>query len=66
MNKPMVGYKNVEHLELGQSALVFPVDHPSPLVSNKKWILTSPVIKIEDDGQVFETLNTIYAPYEEC
>ena len=46
---------------LGIGALVWPVDHTSDLVSNKKPVLTSVVIKYDGEG-CFETMNTLYIP----
>lgn len=43
---------------VGQSCCVRPFNHPGPLVSNTKTILTSPVVRITHTG--FETENTIY------
>ncbi len=59
-HKPVVHYEKVDekHLQVGTSVLVLPTDHPDPLVSNVKWILTSKVIDLHEDG--FETLNAIY------
>lgn len=45
-------------------AVVLPYDHPSALVSNTKYVITSPVVKVNDDGS-FETENSIYEPREE-
>jgi hypothetical protein len=46
---------------VGMPAYVFPVDHPSDLVSNTTWSLTSPVVRIGLDGE-FETEHTVYVP----
>lgn len=61
MNKPIVHFKGEPHfpLELGKGAYVYPVDHPSDLVSNTKLVYTSDVIAIHSDGS-FETKNTHY------
>lgn len=66
MNKPIVLYRYFfEHpaanLALGKSTVVWPLDHPSPLVSNTKPVWTSPVIRLGPRGE-FETENTIYRP----
>jgi hypothetical protein len=60
-HKPVVHYiKTADeiNLQVGSRTLVFPIDHPSFLVSNNGWVLTSTVIAIHEDG--FETENTIY------
>lgn len=63
--KPIVLYRTNRNqvIKPGQPALVWPVDHPSPLVSNTTAVLTSPVISIGPMGQ-FETMNTRYYPEE--
>jgi hypothetical protein len=64
MNKPTVHYTPMQGdvIRLGISAYIKPVDHyNNKLVSNKKFIFTSKVIKV-DSGGVFETLNSIYRP----
>lgn len=48
---------------LGISALVFPINHQSDLVSNEKYALTSRVVARDKDfanNGKFETENTIY------
>ena len=59
--KPTVHYTNcLGILEIGQSAIITPVDHPdSANVSNKKYALTSQIVSIGEDGE-FETVNTSY------
>lgn len=62
MSKPIVQFRHDEGFDnwkVGQSAYVFPIDHP--LRSNKSIVRTSVIVKINDDGS-FETLNTIYQP----
>jgi len=49
-------------IPLGSPAIVFPVNHDSPLVSNTKHARTSNVIQADPDTGVFETENTIYKP----
>jgi hypothetical protein len=63
MAKRVVHYlpDEVTQIFIGMGALVKPVDHESDLVSNKKYVLTSVVIKCDDDGS-FETLNSLYVP----
>jgi hypothetical protein len=60
MKKPTVKYipGAGTEIKVGERAWVRPLDHPSPLVSNTTWALTSPVISTNDKG--FETRNTIY------
>ena len=59
MNKPTVHYKPKSYcITVGEPALIQPLDHPSPLVSNTHFARTSKVLKITETG--FETKNTIY------
>lgn len=66
--KPTVRFKDLIYLSLGQPAMITPIDHPSPLVSNTGPVLTSNVVKINQDGvhdessPSFETENTLYIP----
>lgn len=62
-NKPVVLYDaSIEyHVKIGSRALVHPLNHPSELVSNTTYILTSNVVRIGENGE-FETENTIYRP----
>ena len=65
-DKPVVLYRtNVYHTipGIGAPAMVQPVNHPDPdgLVSNTCHVLTSPIVRVGEDGE-FETLNTIYRP----
>jgi hypothetical protein len=64
MKKPVVRYDTFLPFKIvaGESALVFPVDHPSPLVSNGKFITTSRVMYHNKTTGVFETQNTRYIP----
>ena len=59
-HKPVVHYTEVDeqNLQVGNNVFVLPINHPSNLVSNKNWVLTSRVIALHEDG--FETMNTIY------
>lgn len=45
-------------IKVGLRALVLPINHPSPNVSNKRVCITTPVIASWPTG--FETKNTIY------
>lgn len=59
-SKPVVLYSFViEPITLYSPAVVKPINHRSPLVSNKTLAITSPVVKIVND-HCFETENTIY------
>lgn len=62
-NKPVVKYRPSEsdRIRVGHPAYVHPVDHTSPLVSNKRFVFTSPVVSKSDDGS-FETRNSVYVP----
>lgn len=63
MPKPIVHYKLPipDHLEIGRSVVVQPINHPSPYVSNTKPVHTSPVVAIQGHG-VFATESTVYQP----
>lgn len=62
MTKQIVNYVPTpqDYIKLGESAMVYPTNHTSYLVSNQCLCYTSEVIVITDTG--FETLNTIYRP----
>lgn len=47
-------------IKVGSNARIYPINHPSPLVSNHEIVTTSTVLNV--DGAVFETRNTIYVP----
>lgn len=61
--KPIVEYEPDSRtmILLGIGALVKPFNHPSFDVSNRKYVLTSPVIKYDGEW-CFETANTLYIP----
>ena len=48
------------HIQVGMSALIHPIDHPSYRVSNGSLTQTSTVLSYDEETGVFETLNTIY------
>lgn len=52
------------YIQVGHSAYVHPVNHTSPLVSNKRFVFTSTVQEVFADGS-FMTLNTYYMPVKE-
>jgi hypothetical protein len=54
------------NIELGKPALIWPINHPSPLVSNRDVAITSKVTAYNADTGVFETENTIYEPVQEA
>lgn len=58
MIKPTVHYKEVSEVVIGESACVFPVDHPG--VSNKNYVMTSRVVAYDPETERFETENTLY------
>lgn len=67
MEKKIVHYSSVipsMKLILGYPIFVNPVDHTSPLVSNTKACLTSPVVFIDAESGEFHTLNSIYRPID--
>ena len=60
--KQIVNYVPSPHdyIKVGKSAMVYPTNHPSYLVSNQHICHTSTVVAITEEG--FETLNTLYRP----
>lgn len=46
----------------GGSALLKPINHTSPHVSNTKTVRTSNVVRVDLETGEIETLNTIYKP----
>lgn len=48
-------------VKMGKCALVTPVDHPN--CSNTKPVITSPVMQFNPIDGGFETINTIYRPF---
>ena len=64
MGKQQVRFTEVYQVKVGGRALVYPVDHPSDLVSNESYASTSPVVSViyDKNGDVveFETMNTHY------
>ena len=62
--KPTVQYDPTlfHSILLGNSALVYPLDHTSPYVSNTKLVKTSKVVFYNETTGEFETLNTLYKP----
>lgn len=58
--RPLVHYKKIHSkLVVGDSVILLPLDHPSPEVTNTKYISTSKVTRIAEDGE-FWTENTHY------
>lgn len=64
--KPTVRYIDLGFCELGCRAMVIPLDHYSPRITNRRWVTTSTVLAITPgvDGPTFETRRTIYVPVE--
>jgi len=60
--KPVVKYKHDlnNFIQVGMSAYVFPLNHPSKYVSNQFLVKTSKVISFDKETGNFETMNTIY------
>ena len=60
--KPVVKYKHDlnNFIQVGMSAYVFPLNHPSKYVSNQFLVKTSKVISFDKETGDFETMNTIY------
>ena len=66
-SKPVVKYQHdsiIGSLKVGKSAMIKPIDHASPFVSNTQHVYTSSVVKINADNS-FETMNTLYVPTNE-
>ncbi len=62
-NKPVVHYINLGvPIQVGERAVVQPVDHPSSEVSNKHPVLTTVVRAFDEVTGIFETNNHIYHP----
>lgn len=62
MTKPIVHYSELHYCKVGLFALVEPVDHPSPVVSNSRVVRTSAVKSYDKSTGEFETRNTKYKP----
>lgn len=64
MIKPTVLYipTKFDYIEINQQALIIPINHPSPLVSNTRYTRTSTVLSHDKDTGKFETINTLYEP----
>lgn len=58
----IVHYTHVNHPpEVGLSAVLYPVDHPSPYVPNSGMpIYTSPVVALDVSTGIIVTRNTVY------
>lgn len=68
MTKKTVQYNNKKEfwIKQGQSAFIFPVDHPdTERVSNTAFARTSTVVSYNEVTGIFETVNTIYIPVKE-
>ena len=63
--KKTVHYSSAIQIKVGSPAYVFPIDHSDAVnVSNKKMVLTSPVIAYNEHTGMFITMNTIYVRNE--
>jgi len=62
--KQVVSYRPTmaDVIQVGNSAWINPIDHPSEYVSNKSLARTSKVISFDEKTGVFETQNTVYVP----
>lgn len=67
--KPIVHYEKNDNLmsqvQVGKPAVLFPVDHTSPFVSNTMLALTSRVVSFDPLTGEIETENTCYIPQPE-
>jgi hypothetical protein len=61
-SKPVVRYETLVTCEVGHCAYVYPVDHPSELVSNTELVMTSAVVSFDPATGEFETRNSCYVP----
>jgi hypothetical protein len=61
--KPQVMYVDgtASTIKVGNSVMLFPINHTSPYVSNEKYAHTSEVVVNYGNG-VFETQNSLYVP----
>jgi hypothetical protein len=64
--KPVVYYdpNKFHSIERGIGAMVWPLNHPSELVSNTKLVTTSEVVRHDVASGEFETVNTTYKPQQ--
>jgi hypothetical protein len=66
MTKPIVEYATTEYsyIKVGQRAEVLAIGHPGNDImrSGTKDVITSTVIKYDEETGEFETLNTCYKP----
>lgn len=65
MSKKIVHYSSVSLLQLGLSAILYPVDHPgneNGNISNKNPVRTSGVLSYNPKTGAIETRNTVYLP----
>jgi len=62
--KPEVKFTSAEDpAVVGQQVYLYGVkDHPR--LGYQRWVITSPVIDVRDDGKTIETMNTIYVQEE--
>ena len=49
-----------DNVVVGERAVVIPIDHPSPFVTNGQLCYTSPVLAYNKDTDEIETVFTIY------
>lgn len=63
-DKKVVHYdaKKGADIKVGRRAMVWPIDHTSPTVSNQTVAVTTPVTSYDEKTGVFETLNSKYVP----
>ena len=64
-SKKEVYYKELAYEpSLGGCAFLWPINHPSKLISNQQFVQTSRVVAYDPETKIIETLNTIYIPLE--
>lgn len=56
-------FRSIGPIVVGRPAVVWPIDHYSPEVSNETWCRTSPVESYNPITGEFTTLNTRYVPH---
>jgi hypothetical protein len=64
--KQIVHYSKVSYIQVGRPCILYPIDHPSQLVSNKKPVATSYVQGANAISGEIETQNTRYLPSKEA
>lgn len=65
LDKQRVHYdkgRGTTEIVVGESCTLYPLDHPSPYVSNTTYAYTSPVVAYDSATGEIETQNMVYIP----